>query len=282
MTPPRTVTVERLTIYPIKSLDGRSVDAVDIARNGGLVGDREYALVDSDGQYVNGKREQRVHPIRAEYTGTKARVESVTLSRPDDESVTFELASTGVDDTAGSDTGAMAAWLTDWFGYPVGLKRNTAGGFPDDTTASGPTIISTATLETVASWFDEISVDSMRRRLRANIELGGVPAFWEDHLFADRDHRIRFSIGDTSFVGVNPCQRCVVPTRDPDTGEEYPEFQSIFVENRRKTMPAWSGGDWFDHDFRLMVNTVVPQSSWGETIAVGDRVVVGDRVAVDE
>ncbi len=281
----RTATVERLTIYPIKSLDGRPVDSADIAPNGGLVGDREYALFDAEENYVNGKREQRVHPIRADYTGTTTRAESVTLSRPDGESATFELGSDGVSaaaDSADSDTEVMATWLTDWFEYPVRLQQDTAGGFPDDTTASGPTIISTATIEAVASWFDGISVNGMRRRLRANVEVGGVPAFWEDNLFADRDHRVRFSIGGTPFVGVNPCQRCVVPTRNPDTGEEHAGFQSTFVEQRRKTMPQWSGGDWFDHDFRLMVNTAVPEASWGETLSVGDSVVVGERFAADD
>ena len=37
-------------------------------------------------------------------------------------------------------------------------------------------------------------------------------------------------------------------------------------------MPAWSGGDRFDHSFRLMTNTVVPAESVGETLRVGDEV----------
>jgi len=46
-------------------------------------------------------------------------------------------------------------------------------------------------------------------------------------------------------------------------------------------MPAWSGGDWFDHDFRLMVNTAVPETSWGETISVGDEVTVGETIPAE-
>ena len=262
-------TVERLSVYPVKGLDGIDVDRTDILEGGTFRYDREFALFDTDGEVLNGKRTEAVHDLT---TGFDPKAGLFEVETEAGERRQFDL---------GDASEPAEEWFSDYFSVELELRRDASLGFVDRR-EMGPSVISTATLETVASWFDEISVDSMRRRLRANIELGGVPAFWEDHLFADRDHRIRFSIGDTSFVGVNPCQRCVVPTRDPDTGEEYPEFQSIFVENRRKTMPAWSGGDWFDHDFRLMVNTVVPQSSWGETIAVGDRVVVGDRVAVDE
>jgi len=268
-------TVDRLTIYPIKSLDGRSVDSVSLVENGGLAGDREFALFDADGEYVNGKRERRVHRIRADYEGDGARIDAVELSTDDSEPHRFEA-----DEL--TDGGEAVDWLAERVGYPVSLARDPAGGFPDDTHASGPTVISTATIETVASWFDGISTDGMRRRLRANIELGGVPAFWEDRLFADRDQHVEFTIGETAVRGVNPCQRCVVPSRDPDTGAEYGGFQSTFVEKRRETMPEWSGGNWFDHDFRLMVNTMVPQSEWGETISVGDVVEVGRTVPAEE
>ena len=270
-----TPTVDRLTIYPIKSLDGRSVDSVSIVENGGLAGDREFALFDANDGYVNGKRERGIHRLSANYEGDGARIDAVDLSTADSEPRRFEA-----DRLA--DGGAAVDWLSEQIGSPVSLARDPDGGFPDDTHASGPTIISTATVETVASWFDGICIDEMRRRLRPNIELGGVPSFWEDHLFADRDHHVQFTIGDVSFRGVNPCQRCVVPSRDPDTGEEYDGFQSTFVEKREATLPEWSGGDWFNHYFRLMLNTLVPQSEWGQTIAVGDELDVGRTVPAGE
>jgi len=94
------------------------------------------------------------------------------------------------------------------------------GGLPDDRAAPGPTVVSRATLETVASWFDEIAdATEMRRRLRPNLVLDDCPAFWEDRLFADHGEAVRVSIGATELFGVNPCQRCVVPSRDPDTGD---------------------------------------------------------------
>ena len=180
--------------------------------------------------------DRQVHPIRASYDGDGARAESVTLSTPEQDATRFDL------DAVNDASAPIADWLPEWFGYPVTLDRNREGGFPYDTTASGPTIISEATIETVANWFDDIDPEGMRRRLRPNIVLGSVPAFWEDHLFADRNSRVRFAIGDAEFLGVNPCQRCVVPSRDPDTGDEIEDFNKTFIEHRRATMPGWSGG----------------------------------------
>lgn len=151
MPAPASATVECISIYPIKSLDGRSVQRVEIVTNGGLAGDREYALFDSDGNYVNGKNDRQVHPIRASYDGDGARAESVTLSTPEQDATRFDLGAVDGDEAA-----ALTDWLREWFGYPVTLDRNREGGFPDDTTASGPTIISEATIETVAGWFDDI------------------------------------------------------------------------------------------------------------------------------
>ncbi|WP_410767232.1 MOSC domain-containing protein [Haloferax sp. DFSO60] len=258
------VTLSRIAVYPVKSLDPVYLEQAEIVENGGLSGDREYAIFDEDGNYVNGKRERATHQIRS----------SVAL---DDE--TIRLSAPEVEDYDGPVAGADD-WLEAYFGYSVALRRDEAGGFPDDTVASGPTVISTQTLEAVASWYDGISVDEMRRRLRPNLELDAPEPFWEDTLFDSRDTRVDWSLGSASFIGVNPCQRCIVPTRDPETGESTPEFKETFMQKRAETMPPWSGGDWFDHYFRLMVNTKVPRLSWGETLSVGDEVSVSDIRAV--
>jgi uncharacterized protein YcbX len=261
-----TPTLRRITTFPVKSLDGQAAETVGLVENGGLAGDREFALFDSEGAYVNGKRAREIHRIRSSVDRDR---DEITLSTANRERATFSL---------DADDDELTGWLTEFFGEPVELRRNRAGGFPDDTEASGPTLVSTATIRELASWYDGIGESGMRRRLRANLEVDGVPAFWEDRLFADRDSRVGFEIGDVRFEGVNPCQRCVVPSRDPDTGEEYPNFRETFIEQRRETMPAWSGGDWFDHHFRVMLNTVVPASEWGKTLSVGDEVRVGEVV----
>src|SRR5260221_7990325 len=69
--PPR---LHRITIYPIKSLDGVSVDQVAVLPSGSLAGDRRFALLDRDGKFVNGKRTAAVHQIRACYDSSRMHV----------------------------------------------------------------------------------------------------------------------------------------------------------------------------------------------------------------
>jgi uncharacterized protein YcbX len=270
-----TPTLDRIAVHPVKSLDPHPVDRATVLENGGLTHDREFAMVDAEGNYVNGKRERATHRLRSRFhppggVGEDDDGPALSLRPNDGERWTrFSL----VD----GERGPLEAWLTDYFGYEVRVERDVRGGYPDDTHAAGPTVVANGTLAAVASWFD-FDANEARRRLRPNLVVD-APAFWEDRLYSstDRERVVPFSIGDVTFEGVNPCQRCVVPSRDPDTGEETPGFRERFVERRRETRPEWAGEAWFDHDFRLMVNTTVPPGTVGETVAIDDPVVVGEE-----
>lgn len=254
-------TLERIRVHPIKSLDAASVETAAIVDNGGLEWDRRYAMVDADGAYVNGKRERRVHRIRAEYDLER---ETVSLRTAADDGRTFRF---HLED----DREDLEAWLSERAGREIELRRDDRGGMPDDTDASGPTVIASGTLEEVASWYPDIDAAEMGRRLRPNL-IVDAPAFWEDRLYDEPGFAVPFAIGDVAFRGDSPCQRCVVPTRDPDTGEETPGFRETFVARRRESLPEWAAESQFDHFFRLMVNTRVPRESWGERLSVGDPV----------
>jgi uncharacterized protein YcbX len=302
--------IAEIVAYPLKSNDGVDLDRAKLGPTGALRGDRTYALVEAgvdpreasvgaNGDYVNGKREPAVHGLRASYeladptdatptdatptdaTPTDATPTAVTLSRP-----ARPETETAADErrfALPEDGDALAAWIGDYLGYPVDLVREPDGGLPDDRAARGPTVVSRATLETVADWFDGVAdATEMRRRLRPNVIVDDCPAFWEDRLFADRGEAVRFTAGDATLLGVNPCQRCVVPSRHPETGDEIDGFRETFIKHRRATLPDWTESDRFDHDFRLMVNTVVPEAQWGATLAVGDRVTIEETVELAE
>lgn len=264
--------LERVRVYPIKGLDGIEVDAAELLDGGTLEHDREFALFDADAAppdaadesphahgVFNAKHSDRFHRLDTDFDPETT---ALSVETADGERREFDL---------DSERDAASAWFSDYFDADLTLRRNSSVGFVDRPTL-GPSVVSTATLETVASWFEEMSVESARRRLRANVEISGVPAFWEDRLVADLDSRVRFRIGDVELDGVDPCQRCVVPSRDPDTGEEYPDFRKTFVKRRRGTIPDWSGGERFDDLYRLMVNTDVPEPERGGESAVGDEV----------
>ncbi|MFB6165464.1 MAG: MOSC domain-containing protein [Haloarculaceae archaeon] len=254
-------TLARITTFPVKSLDGHRPERVTVGQRGALALDREYAMVDADGEYVNGKATAAVHRLRSSFDPA---THELTVGRRDErDRRTFALDDSGRE--------SLNAWLTEYFGEPVRVVRDDAGGYPDDEQLHGPTVISTGTLREVASWFD-LPVDDVRRRFRANLEIDADQPFWEDRLFADEGECVGFEIGGVALRGVNPCQRCVVPTRDPDTGAQTPDFRERFVRKRQETLPAWTPSDRFDHPYRLMVNTVVAESEWGSAIAVGDEV----------
>jgi uncharacterized protein YcbX len=253
--------LERLRVYPVKGLDGIGLDAAEIRPGGTLSYDREYALFDGAGDVVNGKRTDRVHELRTDFDPS---VGELTVETPDGETRRFDL---------GDDADAAERWFGDFFEADLTLRRDDSLGFVDRR-EMGPSVVSTATLRTVASWFDGMTVESARRRLRANVEIAGVSPFWEDRFVGD--DAPNFEIGGVRFEGVTPCGRCVVPQRDPDTGESLPEFRETFVRNRRETFPEWADEGAFDHLYTLMLIADVPESDRERTLRIGDSVEVID------
>lgn len=245
-----------IRVYPVKGLDGIEVETSEIREGGTLAFDREFALFDDDEEVLNGKRTPRVHEIRTDYEPEAAELTVKTA----EEERTFRLAEAPE---------PAETWLSEFFGVELTLERDRSLGYVDRR-EMGPSVISTATIETVASWFDGLSVESVRRRLRANLELSGVPAFWEDR-FVGADAPA-LDIGGVRIEGVTPCARCVVPQRDPDTGEQTPSFRERFVEKRRETFPGWADEDAFDHLYTTMVIARVPEAERGTTLRVGAAV----------
>jgi uncharacterized protein YcbX len=250
-----------IQLHPIKALDPTQVKEARIGPGGGLEFDRVWALYSADGQWVNGKRTAAVHLIRASYAPD---LSSVTLSVPDRRGFptkTFDFPGGSAD---------AAQWFSTYFDQPITL-RYSLEGFPDETDASGPTIISTATLDAAAAWFSGLTSSDMRLRFRTTLEIDGVPPFWEDQLFgANKNTPVRFRIGDVQFEGSHPCARCPVPPRNPQTGAEFPGFQKRFTELRRATLPSWSPQERFDHFYRMATNTRVAPAEVGKLLRVGD------------
>lgn len=255
------VYLRSIAIYPVKSLEPVWLQEARVLPSGALEGDRAFALHDRDGKFINGKRNAHIHQLRSHYDAASR---TLHLGRME----------TGLTHTfhVNRDRQQMERWLGDYFDMPVSFRANAEVGFPDDLDCPGPTIISTATLNEVASWFPPLDESQMRLRLRANLELTGGPAFWEDHLYTVKGSLVRFRIGDCLMDGNNPCQRCAVPPRDPFTGENIPTFAKVFSARREATLPPWAERSRFNHYYRLAINTIVPPGQGGKTLRVGDEV----------
>lgn len=253
--------LSKITLYPIKSLDGVNVPQATLLKGGALAGDREFALFDAKGAVVNAKRTEAIHRIRAQFD---LAARTVTLSHSTSSPQTFHL---------DSDRPALNQWFSDYFGEPVTLQQNLHMGFPDDEAASGPTLVGVASLQEVASWFPHLTLEDVRRRFRANLEIEDAAPFWEDHLFTELEHLQPFQVGTVAMQGSHPCQRCIVPTRDAVTGDRTPHFQSHFAVQRQATLPEWAALSRFNHFYKLTVNTQVAPTEAGKTLQLGDPIV---------
>ena len=214
-----------------------------------------------------------IHLIRAGYSPD---LRSITLSVPGDRreipTRTFDFPGAYED---------AAEWFSVFFEQQI-IVRYSEDGFPDDTMANGPTIVSTASLEAVSDWFGPtpqgfpgITLDEARLRFRATLEINGVPAFWEDQLFGEDERSVvRFRIGDVHFEGSNPCARCPVPPRNPITGENLDGFQKRFTQLREYTLPSWSPRSRFDHFYRFSTNTRVAPSERTKLLRLGDPLIL--------
>jgi hypothetical protein len=118
----------------------------------------------------------------------------------------------------------------------------------------------------VAAWFG-FTLEATRLRFRTNIEIDGVEVFWEDRLYGGS-----VSFGGVRVEAVNPCARCVVPSRDAHSGEALAGFQKRFNELRREHLPAHAKVALFDHFYRFTVNTRILPREAGTAIRVGDSI----------
>jgi uncharacterized protein YcbX len=253
--------LSRIDLFPIKSLDGVSSPEARITSAGGLEHDRIYAIVDAAGSFVNGKRTERVHLIRTTFAEDYR--EALFWIQGEVHKQRFVL----------SEAARINRWLTDFFGFAVHLISEPTRGFADDRVATGPTVVSEASLRETVCWFPGLTLESARRRFRSNLELTGVEPFWEDRLFGAPSELRRFRIGEVTLLGHNPCQRCVVPTRDPERGiQSVSSFQKTFMTLRKKSLPSWANVARFNHFYRFAVNTSISSSEAGKSLRVGDSV----------
>jgi len=250
--------LSRIAIFPIKSLDALNLESAEILASGALKGDREFAIFDSDDRVVNAKRTEKIQSIRSQYDLENRTVILSTLTL---EPTMFHL---------DRDRESIEIWLSEYFGFAVHLKQNLELGFPDDPASPGPTVISTQTLQAVASWYSGMTLVEARNRFRTNLELDAPTAFWEDQLFGMADQLPEFTIGSTIFQAVNPCQRCIVPTRNSSSGYVTAGFQKTFLKMRSQSLPETVERSRFNHFYRLAVNTRVKYQT-NNLIKIGDE-----------
>lgn len=253
--------VNKITIYPVKSLDGISLEKAEIGNGGCLLHDREYAILNSKGKFINGKSNALVHSLRSEIDFGN---EIISLRHESDttwNSFHLQKEKQGIDN-----------YLSEFFKEKAALAENPGGRFMDIPDFSGITVLSTASLESVSSWFDDMDIEETRKRFRATIEISNVPAFWEDYLFAEAGTAVEFKIGDVTLMGMSPRARCVVPTRHSQTGDVTHAFPKTFARHRTESQPLWSRLQEYGHHYYLTVDCFIPSGQTGKWICTDETI----------
>ncbi|MDX1960815.1 MAG: MOSC N-terminal beta barrel domain-containing protein [Leptospiraceae bacterium] len=248
--------LKEIWVYPIKSLDGIKVNTSKILSSGALYRDREYAMFDSEGKYVHAKRTKEVHTFRASFYENINQVELISKI--------------GKLKVEWHEMNKMEEFLSEHFGFSIHLKKEENSGFPDDRELGGPTIVSEGTLVAISNWFKEtqnidFSYEEMLRRFRPNIILGDCKEFLEDELI-----EVDFYLGNILIKGMEPTPRCVVPTRDPSTGEISSGFSKLLTDKRKATIGSNINRKHFEHFYKLCLNTKILYSETGKELHTGD------------
>jgi uncharacterized protein YcbX len=249
--------LKKIIIYPIKSLPGVSLPRTGITKSGSLKNDRRWALFDEHEKVLNAKRSKQLHSIH------------FAMPSPDHWSLSWNQNKAEVFEFQ-IDQPKIEHWFSEHLNTKLHLKENSQHGFPDDLEAKGPTLVSIQSLETICSWFPELHFDECLKRFRANLLISAPSPFWEDQLVGKKNDPKTFKLGAIQFQGLKVCQRCIVPSRDSQSGISSPEFVKIFKNNRENKLPPWAERSRFDHFYRLAINTQPISNQKITTLKTGD------------
>ncbi|PWQ94211.1 MOSC domain-containing protein [Leucothrix arctica] len=222
------ITISKLITYPFKSAKG-----IELPHTGfdaeGLTNDRRLMAVDEEGTFMTARNSPELLQISCEPTLTgwllahpKAQ-STLTISNHS----TIELSGDVWSDPIHANNAGDEA--SEWISNVLNTKSHIAIWKPQARTSrkyslettfadAAPILItSEASMKQACDWG---GVDNDYRRFRPNIIVSGVEAFEEENW-------TRFTIGDATYEMLDTCSRCVLVTRDPDTGERHPKLEPM-------------------------------------------------------
>lgn len=224
--------VVRISIAPVKSLALVHPDEVTLEL-GGVVGNRRFWLRDETGRLFNGKRDGALQQIHPEWDESARRL---VLAFPDGARVdgVVELGDEVATEMYGYQVpsrkvhGPWEEAISSFLGRP--LEFLWAEEHAVDRTRLGGTVslVSRASLERLR---EEAGVDEPvdGRRFRMLFEIDGVDAHEEDDWLGTQ-----LQIGEATIVLNGDIGRCIVTSRDPDTGVvDLPTLETL-VRYRRE------------------------------------------------
>jgi uncharacterized protein YcbX len=226
----RMLQLSEIWVYPIKSFGGIQLQESKVTDRG-LELDRRWLLVDVNGRFLSQREYPELALFKPEITGDFLRIthrvllESIDVPlRPvfSDEASKMEV--TVWDDTI--DAFEVSQTITDWFtkllGFParlVYMPDESERKLDPDYTITGNEITSFSDAYPFLI-IGQSSLDDLNERLDVKVPINRFRpnfVFTNGEAFEEDTWR-EFKIGDVSFVGVKPCDRCVMTTVDQGKG----------------------------------------------------------------
>ncbi|PKB16135.1 MOSC domain-containing protein [Flavobacterium sp. 5] len=222
--------LSEIWVYPVKSLGGISLQESQVTDRG-LEFDRRWLLVDDDGQFLTQREYPKLALFRPEVEGGNLKIthrgllESITVPlRPVSENEIAKIKVTVWDDTI--DAFEVSATISEWFTKLLKISVRLVY-MPDASerkvdpryTISGDDITSFADAYPFLI-IGQSSLDDLNGRLEEKVSIN---RFRPNFVFTDgeafeEDSWSHFSIGNVPFVGVKPCDRCIMTTVDQEKG----------------------------------------------------------------
>ena len=259
--------VSALFIYPVKSLRGVAVDAAPI-RKGRLVGDREYLLLNSHGEFMDQRHFPQMARVEASLTSDGLRLRSDGFRDLDVRS----HANGGADPSTIQvplfrrtvPLRRVSAEADRWLSDVLQERCSLMAFAPDEPASNVPSFEVHSSLHD-ATTFHLTSEESLAdlnaragmslpmNRFRPNLVVRGASAYAEDGWKT-------VAIGDTVLRWIKACARCVTTTTDQLTGE------------RTSREPLTTLSTYRRHLFSVVFGHYLMPERWGTEMRVGDSV----------
>ncbi|MEO0442770.1 MAG: MOSC N-terminal beta barrel domain-containing protein [Pseudomonadota bacterium] len=275
--------VKQLFTYPVKSLRGIAVDRAELTEQG-FRWDRHWMIINQNGRFISQRQFPKMVLIHTQLSDINLILSTaglpdlvIPLDYPNDspeEQATYSKATIWKDHCEVVDQGQAAAeWLTRAIATPntIRLVRMRQGSRraqskPEQLGADTHTlfadaapflITNTASLDALNGKMQTRGYDTVTmERFRPNIVIEGPQAFAE--------HQIQsLACANYRFKQCYPCQRCVIPTIDINSGIRHPQQQPFSIIAELNPMPDNPKAPAFGE------NAILASGS-GHTMHIGD------------
>jgi uncharacterized protein YcbX len=261
------IILSNITVYPIKSLAGISVNQWDVVATG-LQYDRQWMLIDENGQFLSQRTLPKMALIKTALQGDK-----LMLTAPQQQPFILDLQSYSdniIDSVVWGDSCAARhvsieadAWFSGFLDKACRLVYLPSGSIRsvDSNYASESDRVAFADAfpflliadSSLAALNEAMQLTLDMRRFRPNLVVSGCEGYAEDSW---REIRI----GEIDFRLPKPCSRCAIPSIDPDTAQLSKEPLATLNRTRR-----WENKLYFGQ------NALHNQCA---TLRVGDELIV--------